>query len=140
MPLVSAPVLIDGLHYLDGGICDSVPFAYARQSGLRKQVVVLSKPRGHRLETDRLLALERMLYRAYPRFVEACARRLELHNRQYAEVERLHDAGELFAIWPDRPVRISLMEKDPDKLLSAWVQGYEQAMRQWDALECYLGM
>ena len=135
MPLVSAPVEIDGKHYLDGGVCDSVPFAHARAS---KLVIVVSKPRGHRLQSDVLVPLERLRYRAYPRFVEACERRAAMHNAQYDELERMHDAGEAFVVWPDRPIDIALMEKDPDRLLAAWAQGYERAALQWNALEAYL--
>ena len=140
MPLVSAPVEIDGKHYLDGGICDSVPFAYARRTfpGLSKQIIVLTKPREHRLQVDRLIALERKRYRAWPRFLEACAKRQAVHNAQYDEIERMHEAGEAFAIWPEHRIEIGLMEKDPEKLLAAWEQGYEQMARQWDDLERYL--
>ncbi len=139
MPIVSAPVVIDGKHYLDGGVCDSVPFAHARAtSSASKLVVVVSKPRDHRLQPSPLVALERLRYRDYPCFVEACERRAAMHNAQYDELERMHDEGEAFVIWPDRPVAVSLMEKDPDRLLAAWAQGYEQAARQWDALERYL--
>ena len=144
MPLVSAPVEIDGRHYLDGGICDSVPFAYARAQapgapGALKLVAVVSKPRGHRLSSGPLVAAERVRYRAWPQFVRACEQRAAMHNAQYAELERMHDAGEAFVIWPDAPIAIGLMEKDPDCLLSAWSQGYAQAVRLWDALEKWVG-
>ena len=137
MPIVSAPVEIDGRHYLDGGISDSVPFSHARARAA-KLVVVVSKPLGQRMQSDPLGALERVRSRASPRVVEACERRVAMHNAQYDELERMHDAGEAFVIWPDRPIAIALMEKDPDRLLAAWAQGYEQAARRWPALEAYL--
>ena len=152
MPLVSAPVLIDGKHYLDGGICDSIPFGYARREYARmlevqedsadkvpKQVIVLSRPREHRLRIDRIIELERRRYRKWPRFIEACERRLAMHNAQYDEIERMHDAGEAYAIWPEQPIEVGMMEKNPDKLLAAWMQGYEQLSRQWAGLEHYMG-
>ena len=41
-------------------------------------------------------------------------------------------------IQPPEPVTISSMEKDPEKLLALYEQGYAEAARQWSGLQAYL--
>ena len=44
MPVFARPVEIDGRHYLDGGITDSIPLKFIQQKGYRKNVVILTQP------------------------------------------------------------------------------------------------
>ena len=53
---------------------------------------------------------------------------------------RMHEAGEIFLIMPQKPVEISHMEHDRDKLLDLYEQGYAEAIRTWEALQDYLAL
>ena len=50
----------------------------------------------------------------------------------------MHEAGEVFAIQPQRPVEVRSMEHDQDKLLDLYAQGYAEAARTWNDLQEYL--
>lgn len=140
IPLVSKPVAIDGKHLLDGGITDSVPFRFGRERGAKKQVVVLSQPRGFRLAPTKSMPFIRRKYRRYPNFVVAVRRRHVGYNSEYREIEHLHNEGGLYAIWPDSRIDIKLMEKDPSELLRVYEMGYAQAASEWQDIQRYLGL
>ena len=58
----------------------------------------------------------------------------------YRALARLHEAGEAFVIMPPEPVTVSNLEKDPEKLLALYEQGYRTAIETWPALSVYLDL
>ena len=60
------------------------------------------------------------------------------YNRLYRRLQREADKGNIFLIRPQKAVEIDHMERDPEKLLDLYEQGYEQAMKTWSALQEYL--
>lgn len=52
LPCANRPVDVDGKLLLDGGIARPVPFAYGRERYRGRQVVVLTRPRGYRPDSD----------------------------------------------------------------------------------------
>lgn len=48
MPLVCPIVNIDGIPYLDGGLADSIPVKHVQEKGLKKIVLILTRPEGYR--------------------------------------------------------------------------------------------
>ncbi|WP_165046086.1 patatin family protein [Adlercreutzia sp. ZJ138] len=138
MPLVSKIIEVDGKKLLDGGTCDSVPINYSVSTGAAKHVVVLTQAPGYEKKPNKLMPLMRQQYADYPYYLERCEYRHYEYNRTYRAIERMHAAGEAFVIRPQVPVSISSMEKDADKLLDLYEQGYEQAALNWPALKTYL--
>lgn len=138
MPLVSQIVEVDGKHLLDGGTCDSVPFVYSMLSGVQKHVVVLTQGSEYIKGANKLMALLRQRYSAYPHFVERLQYRHFEYNRVYRTLPQLHDEGRIFLIQPSEPVTVASMERDRNKLLALYEQGYTEAARCWPALEAYL--
>ena len=138
MPLMSKIVEIDGKKLLDGGPCDSVALDYSRSTGTKKQVVVLTQDPSYRKQPNKLMALMRSVYGAYPYFCERIEHRHYEYNRLYRRLEREADEGSIFVIQPQKPVEVGHIERDADKLLDLYAQGYEQGMKTWEALQTYL--
>ena len=138
MPLVSKIVKVDGKKLLDGGPCDSVALDYSLATGTKKQIVVLTQAATYRKQPNKLMALIRTVYADYPYFCERVEYRHYEYNRLYRRLQREADAGNIFLIRPQKPIEISHMERDAEKLLNLYEQGYAQAMETWDALQAYL--
>ena len=140
MPLVSQIVEADGKLLLDGGACDSVPIVYSwlRDGMDRKNIVVLTQDATYVKGPNKLLPLVQARYRDYPYYVDRLANRHIDYNRTYRAVARWHDEGRLFCIRPPKPVEVSSMEKDPEKLLALYEEGYRTAVAIWPQLEAYL--
>ena len=138
MPLVSRTVEVDGKLLLDGGTCDSVPLTYSLLTGARKHIVVLTQAADYVKGPNKLMALLRQRYHDYPYYLERLHLRHYEYNRLYRALPRLHDEGRIFVLRPPEPVTVSSMEKDADKLVALYEQGYATAALSWDALVRYL--
>lgn len=143
LPYVSRMERVDGKRLLDGGICESIPYASGRAEYAGREVVILTRERGYVREAKREDASRRLAHVRYGRTPQLEARlneRIPEYNRELREVEELHDSGQLFAIWPDVPIQAKTYEKDKDVLLAAYEQGLATAAEQWDALLAYLSI
>lgn len=139
MPLVSKIIEVDGKKLLDGGPCDSVPLLHCILNGVGdKHIVVLTQDATYIKSPNKTMPLVHRVYSDYPLFAERMEHRHFEYNRTYRWVRKLHNEGKVFTIQPPEPVTISNMEKDPEKLLALYEQGYAEAARQWSALQAYL--
>ena len=140
MPLISQIVEVDGKLLLDGGACDSVPIVHSwiMNGTGRKNIVVLTQDATYVKPANKLLPLISSRYRDYPYYVERLANRHIDYNRTYRAIDRWHDEGHLFRIRPPKPVQVGSMEKDPEKLLALYEEGYQTAASNWPALLQYL--
>ena len=140
LPLLSQIVEIDGKKLLDGGNCDSIPLDYSLSTGAKKHIVVLTQAADYIKQPNKLMAFMHMIYGNYPYFCERAEHRHYEYNRLRRRLMRMHEAGEIFLIMPQKPVEISHMEHDRDKLLDLYEQGYAEAIRTWEALQDYLAL
>ena len=138
MPLVSRPVPIDGRLLLDGGIVDAVPFAYMEGLGYRRNVAVLTQPKGYRKSPAKGMALFRLGLRKYPAVVEAMARRHERYNAQMDQIDAREAAGEMLVIRPETGLGISRTERDPEQLERVYRLGRDQGERRLEEGRAYL--
>ena len=142
MPFLSRPVMLGADPYLDGGCCCKIPYQWALNEGFEKIVVIRTRDRSFRKEITPLKnrAAANTVYRHYPKFADAVERSDEMYNTQCDELEELEQAGRIFTIAPSRPVEISRLEGDMEKLGSLYDLGYMDARNQLDALKDYLGL
>lgn len=132
MPFISAPTKTDQGLCLDGGIADSIPYAYAQLSGYDKVVVIRTREREYRKNstgTALRYAYERA-FKQYPEFVQAAIARPEMYNQQVDRLNALEQAGEVFVLAPAEPVTVGRLEPDTEKLQAL----YETALAQTNAL------
>lgn len=138
MPLVSQIVEVDGKKLLDGGTCDSVPIMHSLLTERKKHIVVLTQDATYEKGPNKLMPVLTQLYGDFPYYLDRLRYRHVEYNRTYRQVARMHEAGELFVIRPQRPVEVRSMEHDQDKLLDLYAQGYAEAARTWNDLQEYL--
>ena len=140
MPLVSRNVGIAGKWYLDGGISDSVPIAKSIKDGNKKNVVVLTKESGFRLEpvSASQLALIQARYIRYPQVYRLMKERHTSYNAMLDELDRQVEDGSAFVIRPKKKSAVHRIEKDRKKLEALYEEGYREAEERYMDLLEYL--
>lgn len=138
MPFVSKPVQIDGQYYLDGGVSDSIPFAFFEKLGYDRLVVILTRDLAYRKKAMSPLMIEAS-YHKYPEFAEQLKKRHEVYNRSVRMLKRKEEKGGIFVIRPSVPIQIKRIETDPDKLQQVYDEGMKDATEHMDQLLEYLG-
>ena len=126
LPFVSPISYVDGVPMLDGGIADSIPLLRARELGYDNNLIVLTRNKGYR-KPHKPTTVPPFFYRKYPHLREAIRQRNALYNEQIDMVERLEAEGKLTVIRPIKPITVDRMERDTDKLLDLYNEGYNCA-------------
>lgn len=140
LPLVSRNVKIDGKYYLDGGISDAIPLQKSVMDGNRKNIVVMTKEEGYiRKPTDKAqLALIKARYLKYPKVYELMEQRHIQYNDTVDYIYRLKESGQAFVIRPKQASAVGRIEKDKEKLLALYKEGYTDAENCYEELLAYL--
>lgn len=137
MPLVSKLVEINGKHYLDGGISDSIPYRKFREMGYDKIIVILTRPLEYRKKPSSMW-LFKWFYQKYPKLIERWANRYAEYNQEVEEVIELHNQQEIFVIRPSKTMKISRLEKNLDRVQAMYDLGVSDAKNALDELRRYL--
>ena len=142
MPLLSKPIVIDGVPHLDGGSVDPLGLGPAREAIAqgRKVVIVTTRERGFaypplKARTERMY---RRFYKRYPAFVEKVCHDNELINEQLDEADQLAAEGKAFVLHPIKPPQIGRTETSTAKLRALYEQGVYETVAQLPALKAYL--
>lgn len=138
LPLVANIVEIEGQKFLDGGIADSIPVKFFESKGYLRNVAVLTQPENYQKQPNKALPLIRLKYRKYPKFVKAAANRHNMYNEELAYVKQQEKNGNLFVLRPKKPLPVSRVEKDPEKLQQAYEIGRCTAGENLAALQAFL--
>ena len=78
------------------------------------------------------------VYAKYPRFAEGYSHINREYNRQCEETEKLAKEGRIYVLAPSRPVTISRIEKDLDKMADLYWLGVKDALAHLDEIKAYL--
>ena len=140
LPLVSRMIGIHGHIYLDGGIADSIPVKHSEKQGNAKNVVILTRDKSYRKGPNRAMKLIRRLYRQYPNLVEQMETRHIRYNETLDYIEEGREKGNIFVIRPSKTVEVGRVEKDKEKLLALYEQGYEDTKESYEDLKNFLGI
>ncbi|MCD7836099.1 MAG: patatin family protein [Lachnospiraceae bacterium] len=140
LPLVARNVEINGRLYLDGGLSDSIPLGKSILDGNRKNIVVMTKEIGfiRKITSMPQLALIKARYYKYPKVYELMAERHISYNATLDFIERQVDNGQAFVIRPKHKSEVGRLEKDRDKLMELYDEGYQEAADSYDELLLYL--
>lgn len=140
LPLVSRNVKINDKYYLDGGISDSIPLQKSIMDGNRKNIVVMTKETGYIREaaSGAQLALIKARYLKYPKVYELMADRHLRYNNTLKYIESRHASGQAFVIRPKEKSKVGRIEKDKEKLLALYEEGYRDAADCYENLLAYL--
>ena len=138
MPLVSKPVLIEGRHYIDGGITDSIPLEFMIKNGCERNVVVLTQPRDYTKEKASMLPLMKLSLRKFPKTFEAIKRRHIMYNRARELVFEEERSGSALIICPDEKLPIGRIEHDPEVMKKVYDLGRKTADSKLEELKVFL--
>ncbi len=139
MPLVSRPVQIGEKRYLDGGISDSIPYEWLLSQGCDRLIVILTRDIDYR-KSPASSAVVRLCGVKYPKIAERMKHRHEQYNRSADKLKELERDGKAFVIRPSEEIKISRLEKDPEKLQSVYELGTKDCLASLDKLKSYLCM
>ena len=124
LPLLFPIIEIDGQPYLDGGCADAIPWKRAFDVGCDSVLVVLTRERDYRKDTDLTLSMLEQTFRKHPAFLETMRTRCERYNASREELFALEAEGKVLVIAPEDTLGCSRMEKDPEILRGLWQAGY----------------
>lgn len=137
LPLVAKTVKLDGKLLLDGGISDSIPVKFALEK-YQKCVVVLTQPESYLKHESSMLGLIKLLYKKYPKIVEAIKNRHIMYNKTVEYINSLEKEGQVFVIRPSEILPIKRMCKDKEKLKETYNIGRTEALKRLEDLKEYL--
>lgn len=138
LPMVSRNVKINGKYYLDGGISDSIPLQRSIVDGNSKNIVVMTKETGFVRKPSKHLEIMKLRYVKYPKVYELMSQRHINYNNTVAYIEKQRESGKAFVIRPQRESNVGRIEKDREKLITLYNEGYEDAAACYNELLEYL--
>lgn len=138
MPFVSKIVCLNDKKYLDGGICDSIPLQAAKNLGFTKNIVIATRPIGYIKKPFRLKWLANLIYRKYPKFIQALINRHTMYNNEVKEIENLAKKEEIILIRPSKFINISKMESNLDIVKEMYELGRNDALNMLNRVKQFL--
>ena len=139
MPIISPPVMIDGVPHFDGGCSCNFPYQWAMEQGYQKILVIRTRELSYRKKVKESKLSLRM-YQKYPAFARKLADRDFIYNQDCDDVERLHNEGRLLLLAPSKPVTVSRLEKDMERLGNLYWLGYQDCLEHLEEIKSYLGL
>lgn len=128
LPFVCPIAYVDGVPMADGGVANSLPVERALSQGFTEPVIVLTRNKGYR-KPDKGSKVPFFMYRKYPKLKDAIRSRNSVYNSQIEEIERMEKEGRAVVIRPERPIEVDRMERDVNKLLALYEEGYNCAAK-----------
>ncbi|MDY6988515.1 MAG: patatin family protein [Thermodesulfobacteriota bacterium] len=138
LPYVAKPVHYKGRVLMDGGLSDSVPIQKSIHDGNRKNVLVLTRPKGYRKKRAPFLVSARLRYPRYRGLCRSLGTRHLRYNATMEYIDRLEQQAEVFVIRPRFPLEAGRIERNKDKLYAVYDRGYGDARTSCRALRSYL--
>ena len=138
MPLAAKIVKIGHYGLLDGGVADSIPVRFFESIGYKRNLIILTQPKGYIKKKNKFLPAIRAKYFRYPAFVEAVADRHERYNETLSYISMLEQAGKDYVIRPPIPLEIGAMGRDPAQLRRGYETGRAVAQIQVEKIRDFL--
>lgn len=138
LPLVSRNVKIGNKYYLDGGISDAIPLQKSIVDGNRKNIVIMTKEVGYVRQPSSYMELIRLRYLNFPKVYELMRDRHINYNETLAYIERQRECGGAFVIRPQKASAVGRLEKDKQKLIALYEEGYQDGEANYEELMNYL--
>jgi len=138
LPLMAPIVEFNTYQLLDGGIADPIPLKKSEMDGYHKNVVILTRNEGYVKKKSRSSWLLNRQFKEYPNLAKAVADRHSVYNDQIAYIEEQERKGNVFVIRPTQKLVVGRIERNRERLVNLYEQGYEDAKKQIEALQEFL--
>jgi predicted patatin/cPLA2 family phospholipase len=99
---------------------------------------VLTRNAGYVKKKSKSSWLLNRQFKEYPNLAKAVADRHSLYNEQIAYIEEQEKKGNLFVIRPTQKLVVGRIERNRERLVNLYEQGYEDAKKQIEALQEFL--
>ncbi|WP_195937818.1 patatin-like phospholipase family protein [Romboutsia sp. 1001713B170131_170501_G6] len=134
IPVFANIVEVDNYKLVDGGVSDSIPIEYAINQGYKKNIVVLTRDYTYKKNKQKFTSIVKRKYKAYPNLVSAIENRHINYNKSLDLVDKLSKNGDVLVIRPKKPVKVSQVEKDVNKLTALYEEGYRNAKELYNEI------
>lgn len=140
LPLASAPVMLDGQPYLDGGCACPIALNWALEQGFEKIVVVTTREKGFRKKQpgQRMIDLYDDFYGDKPLFLATMLTQEMRYNALMDQLDELEESGRVFCVRPQEPITIGRFEGDTEKLLALYNRGHREGREALAGMQTYL--
>lgn len=125
IPLISHPVKYKGQLYLDGGLTTPIPIDKAFEDGCDKVIVVLTRDRKYNKPKLKCLPLIKLRLREFPKLASLMERHHVIYKENQQKIEKYEKEGKAIIIAPKMPLKIDRFEKNPDKLMEVYEEGFK---------------
>lgn len=140
LPFLFQPENIDGQLYMDGGICDPIPFRKALDDGCDKLITILTRERSYTKQSDTSSRLASRSFKKHPEFSKALLERSVKYNSDRNELFSMADKGDAIVITPKNTTGFKRTERQPEKLQLMYDDGYSAVKAMMPEIKNYLGI
>ena len=119
-------------------MADSIPVRFFESLGYKRNLIILTQPKGFVKKKNPMLPAIRARYLRYPAFVAAVADRHERYNEALSYIAMQEASGKDYVIRPPIPLEIGAMERDPAQLRRVYETGRAVAENQIDKIAAFL--
>jgi predicted patatin/cPLA2 family phospholipase len=135
LPIIMNKTKIDDNIYFDGGLGEGggLLIDKAIRDGYKKFFIILSNPRGFKLEEPNHQLGIKLAFRRYPKLVDAILNRHEEYNKALDLIDRLEDEGKALVVRPKTEI-CSLNELDMGIIAENFIDAMYMAqsnMKDW---------
>lgn len=139
LPLISRPVKYGDKLLFDGGLTAPIPIEKSIEDGNDFHVIIRTRNEGYIDKPYPPLKLMKLFYRKYPKLIEVALQRHNTYNRQVGICNELVENGKAVVFQPKREMDVDMMERNPQKLLRLYDDGYEDGKEATKIVGKYRG-
>lgn len=138
IPFFAEAVEHKGIYMLDGGIVDPLPIVKAESDGYKKNVVVLTKPKGYYKKQSRMSSI--INYKKYPKVDERMKIRYKHYNDRLDYIFEQEKKGNIIVIAPSVDPGVGRTTRNKEKLESLYELGYKDAEEKFEAVQSLMNV
>ncbi len=136
LPYVSQIVEVDGLKLLDGGVCDSIPLKAFQDMGFKKNLVILTRPKGYVKKPENNM-LAKLYYNKYPKLISAMKSRYAVYNKTIKYIEEQEKLGNILVLRPSKQIKVGRMEQNADVIKEMYELGKADANKMLQEISLF---
>ncbi len=128
IPFFFPAIKVEGQKYFDGGLADSIPIKKSIEDGNKKNLVILTQPKGFIKETSSATKIgAKAIGVKYPKLAQIMLDRANMYNETIRYIENLEktESKNIVVLQPE--FKLSSFESDIKELEKNYWHGYEVA-------------
>ena len=138
MLIISRPVAIGDYEMLDGGIADSIPLRYFESEGFKRNIVILTQPKGFKKKLTKLMPVFKATMRKYPAIIEGMSKRHLMYNRELDYISQQQMAGKCLVICPSATLPIGRTSLNAKKMQHVYDMGRKAREDNLEAIRKFI--